>query len=174
MGRLQDFVDSVEAKLVEGGVTDVDMRVGRKAFSFHGAKRRICWIEPRGKLVPPLQAGGRQVGSTRAPACKTREAEVHAFIYGGLDDTTEQLFEALVAAICKLGEARYEMPSYRWVTEEEANAGHTNRTDCIELTVIARLPIQEEVKPLREVTGVDDVCGMLSGTETAWTVTPHG
>jgi hypothetical protein len=175
--KLHAFATAAHAALVTAGITDVDMRVGRKAFSFHGAKRRIAWIEPRGKLTAPLQGGGRQAttaSTSRIVACKTREAEVHAFIYGGDDDATEQLFEALVAAICNLGEARAEMPSYRWVTEEEQHSGHTNRTDCIELIVIVRLPVSAESKPLTAITGVDDVCGTLGGTESAWTITPHG
>ena len=172
--RLHAFATAIHAALTAAGVTNVEMRVGRNEFSFHGAKRRICWIEPGGKLTPPLQAGGRQVSTDRSPACKVREAEVRIYVFGGDATATEDLFEALVTAICNNGEARAEMPRYRWVTEEEQHGGNVNRTECVELTATLRLPVLSEIKPLRNIVSVDDVCGTIGGTETNWTVIPHG
>lgn len=175
--RLQTFVTAVAAELVTAGITDVEHRVSRTALSLHGVKRRVVWMSPGGKLVPPDQAGGRTPGSgaaERSPACKTNDAEVHAYIYGGNGEATEQLFEAVVSAACKVGAPRIEMPRYDWVTQEEERAGNALRTECIRVVMTMHWPILEEIKALREVLSVDDVCGTLAGTETDWTITPHG
>lgn len=178
--RLTAFATGIHSALADAGISDVDMRVGMKEFSFHNARRRVCWLEPGGKLTAPLQAGGREHSTNRSPACKVREPQLRVFVYGGDAEATEQLFEALVTAICVYrptggtAEARLEMPNYRWVTEEETKAGNVNRTDCIELTLIVRWPVLSEIKPLREITGTDDTCGTISESGSTWTVIPHG
>lgn len=175
--QLSTFASAVLAKLVAAGITDVESLVGRKHLTFHKQKRRIVWVSPGGKLTPPKQAGGRPSSSDatkRVVACKTNEATVRVYIFGGTDEATEELFEAVVAAACEAGGAHIEMPSYDWVTEDEQHAGNANRTDLILLTMTLRESISAEIATLTPIGGIDDVCGTLGGTESVWTVTPQG
>jgi hypothetical protein len=175
--RLHAFAAAVHNALETAGVTDVEMRVGRKAVAFHGPKRKVAWVCPGGKLTSPKQGGPRLptgVTDSRTTSCKTNEATVLAYIYGGSDEATEDLFEAVVAAACSVPGAQLEMPDWRWVTQEDEKAGHTDRTELIILTMALRLPVHDEIAPLREILSVDDVCGTLGGTEADWTITPQG
>lgn len=102
--------------------------------------------------------------------CKTNEANVIAFIYGGDDEATEVLLEQVVAAVCEVVGGKCEMPLWRWVTQEADQAGRILRTELIELNVTLRLPVASEIKPLRAIVSVDDTCGLMAGTEDEWTI----
>lgn len=171
--RLHGFVQDVSAKLETAGVTNLTMLVGRNALSKHSEKRRVGWVMPGGKFVAPDQAAAKMpTGSTtqRVSLCKTNEANVIAFIYGGDDEATEVLLEQVVAAVCEVVGGKCEMPLWRWVTQEADQAGRILRTELIELNVTLRLPVASEIKPLRAIVSVDDTCGLMAGTEDEWTI----
>lgn len=135
----------------------------RVALTMHQQRRRIVWITEGGTTEPPRQGGGRTPtdGSpSRAQACRIRVEAIDAYAFAENRERTEQLLDALIAAVCTVLQV-VEIPTYRWTTEEVSQAGQTLRVAAVVLRINARLPVAEEIKPLSPILGADDLCGTI-------------
>lgn len=145
--------------------SSVERLFGRNDKAKNAQARRIVWIPVGGTIDDPRQGGGRRPADgaqSRVQSCKDRKARIEAHIYAESYAETEALLDRLIAATCIVLPNQTFDGGYQDVTQEQRNeAGVTNRTDLIVLTLEVRLPVRAEVKELRPIVAFDHVCGTL-------------
>jgi hypothetical protein len=157
--RLEEIAEKVHETLDDPSVKRLH---GWPALSEHAARRRAVWCSTGGTIEEPRQGGGRRpTGETdtseaqtaRIVACKIRVEDVQIHIYGETAEVTEQLLDNLIAAIyITLGTPM--IPNYRWVSQQTETSGRTLRNEKIVLFLKLRLPVPEEISPLRKIEGI--------------------
>lgn len=167
VSRLEELTIAIHDQLAD---STVERMFGRNAKSKQTQARRIVWIPMGGQLIPPRQGGGRLPADGtqfRIQSCQDRQARFAAHIYARTYEEAEALLDRVIAAIMLV------IPNVTWPapyedkTHEDKNeAGVTRRTELIVLHVQTRLPVPDEVKPLRTITGTDHVCGTIQGDGT--------
>jgi hypothetical protein len=159
--RLQRIAEAVHEELADRTVA---MVVGREEAETHNGRRRVMWIPGQGKLVPSQRAGGTLLADgTRVVCVWNREEQLSVFIIAERVDTTEVLFENLLAALSEvIPESSMKNPGYRWVTQEKGQAGATLRSQLIEFTFTVVLPVRNELQQLTTITE-ESVEGELEG-----------
>lgn len=141
----------------------VEHRFGRKHLEHHDQERRIVWVRAPSRLEEPRQAAARKVVGTteyRVTTCVDRMDAVEAHIWAEDDESIDQLLDNLVAAIC-LTQRFMAWGGYTYASQEPKEGGETARTEKIILRVSFRLPVPEEIKPLKVIIGLDHECGTL-------------
>lgn len=142
----------------------VEEYYGLASLKEHCGARHMHWVSPGGTLVPPAQAGAREVpanATQRKPACVTLEAEVQCHIFAESDEALERLLRNVLAALA-LGGIRYKSGRYRVPTQEDAEvAGITLRSEWMILTFTVNWPVIEEIQPLREVLSTLQTSGVI-------------
>src|SRR5690348_8841841 len=120
--RLREVAEDVHALLnaaltPEDQVKDCHDRV---ALTQHQQQRRIVWLTEGGTTEPPKQAGGRRPTDGteyRIVACRVRVERVEAHLFAESRERTEELLDAVIAALCQTLQV-VEIPGYEWITEE--------------------------------------------------------
>lgn len=158
--RLQEFAELVHDEL---GDATVVAKHDRVALQQHQQRRRIVWLTEGGQTIPPAQRGATfsidGVGQ-RIQICRMRVEHVDAHLFAEDRETTEHLLDNVIAAVCNVLKV-VEIPSYTWESEDNAEAGRALRGAHCVLRINLHLFVPQEIKPLRLITGVEDVCGTL-------------
>lgn len=134
------------------------------ALQQHDVRRRIVWLTQGGTVEQPRQAGGRTPSdgtAFRIVSCKDRVEEIEAHLFSESRETTEQLLDNVIAAVCIVARTAVEMPRYVWETQDRDNAGKVLRAEHCVLVIRLRMPVPEQIKPLGTFATVADVCGTL-------------
>lgn len=163
--RLEEIAVAVHQRLNAALPPEAQIKAyhDRVALTAHQQRRRIVWLTEGGTTQPPRQGGGRPPTDgtpVRAQSCRMRVEEADAHIFAENRERTEELLDALIAAVCTVL-AVVEIPTYRWVTEEVTQAGQALRVAYCVLRILIRLPVPEEIAALSPILGVDDICGTI-------------
>lgn len=166
MTRLEEVATAVHALLDEGAVEPNEIGIAHDAVALqqHQKQRRIVWLTTGGAIEPPRQAGGRVPSdgtAARVRLCKVRVERVEAHIFAETRELTEILLDNVIAALTHVLEL-VEMPSYDWETEVTERAGKVLRSQHCVLHFLLRLPVPDQIRELRTVAGIEDVCGTLA------------
>ena len=162
--RLQDLTAAFHQRLNDATVAYV---FGRADFDDHQQTRRIVWVREGSQLEPPYRAGGTFIDgnpAVRVRICADRIERVAAHIFAEDDEAADTLLDNLIAAVLLTIPAQHrQFPvlSYEWKTHEPREAGHTLRAEYVILHCAFRLPVPDEIKPLRELEDFTDECGSL-------------
>lgn len=161
--RLEALAEKIHEQLNDQTVKSA---FGRKEVARNDQRRRVVWVPVGGPLTPPEKRSAGTVvpngtGQARRHDVVLRQERVQVHVTAESDESLEQLFENLLAAI-GLTIPRPTWHEYRWVTEEEGQAGDSLRVPKIRFEITIQLPVAEEIKPLTVVTGEDHTCGFLT------------
>lgn len=154
--RLERITREIHDKLNDPGI---EYGFGRKSLTEHAERRRIIYVRDGGIVAPPKQPIG-DVDRYRIKICRSRVESVEAHVYGENDEDADDILDALIASVCaKIPDAK--ISKYDAISEEKSEAGHALRTYKYLLRFEMWLPVPSEIKELRTVTAVADVCGTL-------------
>lgn len=164
MAQLKTRLEEQAELIHKEFATPIEMREGADALNLHDEKRRIVWVTPGGTIAAPPQAGGRMADdddTVRIVACRLRSEDVDVHLFGSNRADAEQMLDATIAAIHKACGPSARITSYSYPNEEQDKTGVTRRTHKCVLKIQLRMPVPEEIAPLREITGADHECGTI-------------
>lgn len=146
--RLQRIAEQVHADLDEPTIRAEHDRV---AVAKHNQLRRIVWLTEGGTGEAAHQAGGRprcDKPDVRVVSTWLRVETAQAHIYAEDRATCEQILDRVIAALDEVCGPSFSGFSYRWVTEEQPNAGVTLRASKCILSFQLRMPVAVETQTL--------------------------
>jgi hypothetical protein len=152
MTVLSDIIDAIHERLDDSSVERAE---GRKSLSEHHRSRRICWIRVRSSVTAPANVGGKRAGNDRYRQIYTDSIAVEAHVQAESDDALEQLFANLLAASHAVCGTSAQPGAYQWFTEQEGQSGHVLRGPKLILAMTFAVPVTDEIRPLKQLTGQD-------------------
>jgi hypothetical protein len=155
MSRFSNFIDAVETELGDSTVKFVDSHPDRKGQ--HGPRRRIHWYLTGGTLEKAQRAGGTETGggTAREPAVFMRYEKIAVTLFAEDVDSLDTLFDNLIVAIDHVapnGGVLFS-DSYDFIFDQ-----YSKRIPIIEWSLDVKLPVVDEIKPLKVLTDEQHTC----------------
>lgn len=160
MSQFRDVAAAVETQLNDDSVK---FQYGRDELAKHEQKRRIVWVRKLGVFEAPKNQGGKSVNGSGGVEQRIRIAfmkveEVEAHIYAENEDSCEVLFDAVLAAIKRVGVWILQPVRYEWQTELDGISASRQRQPKIMLVLQSRILVADEESTLVVITDIQHSC----------------